>query len=142
VIRPSFLRGCLRVVSIDRILTTRLRPSPWSASQGRSLHGCNYLAHSSGDAINTALAAVGYNFHRLIRWPKLLPLQILFAGPSAQFQISFEVFADDFPTMMAQGRTIASWGRNVNVKVPVTNTKGDFAGSVIRTLSGEGSCWT
>jgi transaldolase len=52
--------------------------------------------------------------------------------------ISFEVFADDFPSMVAQGRMIASWGRNVNVKVPVTNTKGDFAGSVIRTLSGEG----
>jgi transaldolase len=52
--------------------------------------------------------------------------------------ISFEVFADDFPTMVAQGRIIASWGRNVNVKVPVTDTKGDFAGSVIRTLSGEG----
>jgi transaldolase len=52
--------------------------------------------------------------------------------------ISFEVFADDFPSMVAQGQTIASWGRNVNVKVPVTNTKGEFAGSVIRTLSGEG----
>ena len=52
--------------------------------------------------------------------------------------ISFEVFADDFPSMVAQGRIIASWGHNVNVKVPVTNTKGDFAGSVIRTLSGEG----
>ena len=52
--------------------------------------------------------------------------------------ISFEVFADDFASMVAQGRIIASWGHNVNVKVPVTNTKGDFAGSVIRTLSGEG----
>jgi transaldolase len=52
--------------------------------------------------------------------------------------ISFEVFADDFASMVAQGRIIASWGRNVNVKVPVTNTNGDFAGSVIRTLSGEG----
>ncbi len=52
--------------------------------------------------------------------------------------ISFEVFADDFPSMVAHCRIIASWGRNVNVKVPVTNTKGDFAGSVIRKLSGEG----
>jgi transaldolase len=52
--------------------------------------------------------------------------------------ISFEVFADDFQSMTAQGRVIASWGRNVNVKVPVTNTSGDFAGGVIRTLSGEG----
>jgi transaldolase len=52
--------------------------------------------------------------------------------------ISFEVFADDFPSMIEQGRVIASWGRNVNVKVPVSNTKGEFAGSVIRTLSSEG----
>jgi transaldolase len=52
--------------------------------------------------------------------------------------ISFEVFADDFPLMIEQGRSIASWARNVNVKVPITNTSGDFAGSVIRTLSKEG----
>lgn len=52
--------------------------------------------------------------------------------------ISFEVFADDFPAMIEQGRVIASWGRNVNVKIPVSNTKGEFAGSVIRTLSSEG----
>jgi transaldolase len=52
--------------------------------------------------------------------------------------ISFEVFADDFPSMIVQGRMIASWGKNVNVKVPVTNTKGEFAGSVIKALSSEG----
>ena len=52
--------------------------------------------------------------------------------------VSFEVFADDFPTMIKQGRAIAAWGGNVNAKVPVTNTKGEFAGEVISTLSGEG----
>ena len=52
--------------------------------------------------------------------------------------VSFEVFADDFPTMIKQGRTIASWGGNVNAKVPVTNTKGEFAGEVIEALSSEG----
>jgi transaldolase len=52
--------------------------------------------------------------------------------------VSFEVFADDFAAMIDQGRKIASWGRNVNVKVPVTNTKGEFAGPVIKTLSAEG----
>jgi transaldolase len=52
--------------------------------------------------------------------------------------ISFEVFADDFPTMIEQGRAIASWAGNVHVKVPVTNTKGDFTGPVLRALSSEG----
>jgi transaldolase len=52
--------------------------------------------------------------------------------------ISFEVFADDFDEMIAQGRTIASWGANVNVKIPVTTTKGAFTGPVIRTLANAG----
>jgi transaldolase len=52
--------------------------------------------------------------------------------------ISFEVFADDFDEMIAQGRVIASWGPNVNVKIPVTTTKGAFTGSVVRTLASAG----
>ena len=52
--------------------------------------------------------------------------------------ISFEVFADDFDEMIAQGRVIASWGANVNVKIPVTTTKGAFTGPVIRTLADAG----
>jgi IS5 family transposase len=41
--------------------------------------GRNYLAHSSGDAINAVLASVGYNFRCLIRWLGLLVLRILVA---------------------------------------------------------------
>ncbi len=52
--------------------------------------------------------------------------------------ISFEVFADDFDEMIAQGHVIASWGPNVNVKIPVTTTKGAFTGPVIRTLASAG----
>lgn len=52
--------------------------------------------------------------------------------------ISFEVFADEFPEMLRQARVIASWGPNVNVKIPVTNTKGQFTGPVIRDLSASG----
>lgn len=52
--------------------------------------------------------------------------------------VSFEVFADDFPTMQAQGMEIASWGKNVFVKIPVTNTKGDFSGPLISTLARAG----
>tara|TARA_B100000965_G_scaffold403748_1_gene432682 strand:- start:1104 stop:1847 length:744 start_codon:yes stop_codon:yes gene_type:complete len=52
--------------------------------------------------------------------------------------VSFEVFADDLPTMAAQARVIASWGPNVNVKIPVTNTKGEFTGPIVEKLSAEG----
>jgi transposase, IS5 family len=39
--------------------------------------GRNYLWHRNGDAANAVLAAVGYNFRRLIRWLSLLLRQIL-----------------------------------------------------------------
>jgi transaldolase len=51
--------------------------------------------------------------------------------------VSFEVFADDFGSMAEQARTIAGWGPNVNVKIPVTNTKGQSASELIRALSSE-----
>jgi transaldolase len=52
--------------------------------------------------------------------------------------ISLEVFADDFENMEKQARIIAGWGSNVNVKIPVTNTKGEFCGALIRHLSSDG----
>jgi transaldolase len=67
---------------------------------------------------------------------KAFALEALKAIPDRP--VSFEVFADDFPTMEAQAHEIASWGSNVYVKIPVTNTKGDFAGPLIATLSRAG----
>jgi transaldolase len=52
--------------------------------------------------------------------------------------ISFEVFSDDVPEMVAQGRVIATWGTNVYVKLPVTNTRSEPLFEVVRTLSREG----
>ncbi|WP_372522783.1 transaldolase [Sulfuricaulis sp.] len=52
--------------------------------------------------------------------------------------ISFEVFADEFDGMEWQAMEIASWGDNVNVKIPVTNTRGEFAGPLIKRLSKAG----
>jgi transaldolase len=49
--------------------------------------------------------------------------------------ISFEVFSDDFAEMERQGLEIASWGDNVYVKVPVTNTNREPAGDLIRRLA-------
>lgn len=52
--------------------------------------------------------------------------------------ISFEVFSDDEDEMDRQARLIASWGPNVYVKVPVTNTGGVSTSKVIRRLSDAG----
>ncbi|HZP76274.1 MAG TPA: transaldolase [Pseudolabrys sp.] len=52
--------------------------------------------------------------------------------------VSFEVFADEFDEMEQQAIEIASWGRNVNVKIPVTNTKGQFTGPLLRKLCERG----
>lgn len=52
--------------------------------------------------------------------------------------ISFEVFADDFKTMEHQAFEISSWGKNVNVKIPVMNTKREFTGPLIERLSQAG----
>ena len=49
--------------------------------------------------------------------------------------ISFEVFADNSDQMIKQGLKIKKWGRNVYVKIPVTNSKGKFSGKAIRYLS-------
>ena len=52
--------------------------------------------------------------------------------------ISFEVFADEFGEMGKQAHEIASWGRNIYVKIPVTNTKGEFSGPLVERLTRAG----
>ena len=49
--------------------------------------------------------------------------------------VSCEVFADEAKSMISQGNKINLWGKNVYVKVPVTNSKGKFMGQVIRKLN-------
>jgi transaldolase len=52
--------------------------------------------------------------------------------------ISFEVFADDFATMEAQAREIATWGPNVYVKIPITNSHGASSCPLVHRLSRDG----
>lgn len=52
--------------------------------------------------------------------------------------VSLEVFADDLPEMERQARRIASWGPNVNVKIPVTTTTGESTAPIIERLASEG----
>tara|TARA_B100000609_G_C17138368_1_gene394099 strand:- start:51 stop:749 length:699 start_codon:yes stop_codon:yes gene_type:complete len=51
--------------------------------------------------------------------------------------ISFEVFADDLQSMIEQGIKINTWGKNVFVKVPVSNSKKQFTGKVIKKLNNQ-----
>jgi transaldolase len=52
--------------------------------------------------------------------------------------ISFEVFADDFPTMERQANEIAGWGDNVFVKIPITNTRRQSSRELIGNLGRAG----
>jgi transaldolase len=52
--------------------------------------------------------------------------------------ISFEVFADELGEMEVQANLIANWASNVMVKIPVTNTRGEFTGPLIKRLSDAG----
>jgi len=51
--------------------------------------------------------------------------------------VSFEVFADDQKNILFQAKIIKNWGKQVYVKIPVTNSKGMFLGKVIKKLNKE-----
>lgn len=52
--------------------------------------------------------------------------------------ISFEVFSDDIHEMEKEARQISSWGKNIYVKIPITNTSGMSTSSLIKNLSSDG----
>ena len=49
--------------------------------------------------------------------------------------ISFEVFGDNYESMMYQALKINTWGKNVYVKIPVVNSNGNFTGKIIKELN-------
>lgn len=53
--------------------------------------------------------------------------------------ISFEVFSDELPEMRRQALKIAAWGRNVYIKIPITNTRGESTLPVVRDLARDGA---
>ena len=60
-------------------------------------------------------------------------------GQIRDLSISFEVFSDDFVDIERQARKIKSWGNNVHVKIPITNTKGESSCPLIKKLAAEGT---
>jgi transaldolase len=67
---------------------------------------------------------------------KAFALDIVQAIPDRP--LSFEVFADEFGEMERQAREIATWGGQIYVKIPITNTRGEPAYDLIHRLSHEG----
>jgi transaldolase len=59
-------------------------------------------------------------------------------GAITDVPVCFEVFSDDLPEMELQALEISSWGENVYVKVPVTNTRGVSTAPIIERLSKRG----
>ena len=51
--------------------------------------------------------------------------------------VSLEVFADDYVNIKKQALKINTWGKNIYVKIPVTNSKGVFMGKIIKELNRE-----
>ena len=51
--------------------------------------------------------------------------------------VSLEVFADDYINMKKQALKINKWGKNVYVKIPITDSKGFFMGKVIKELNNQ-----
>ena len=49
--------------------------------------------------------------------------------------ISFEVFTDKFDEMESHAKEISSWGENVYVKIPITNSRGEKTFNLVKKLS-------
>lgn len=52
--------------------------------------------------------------------------------------ISFEVFSDDFSEMRRQAMKITKWGKNVYVKIPITNSRGESSLALVKELARDG----
>jgi transaldolase len=89
------------------------------------------LAHIKGFTTNpTLMRKVGIQNY------KEFALKVIKAIPDRP--LSFEVFADEFDEMEEQANEIATWGKHVNVKIPIMNTKGVPAAPLIGRLSKRG----
>ncbi len=55
-----------------------------------------------------------------------------------ELPVSFEVLSDDFESMEKEAREIGSWGENIYIKIPITNTKGEYSYPLIKKLAADG----
>lgn len=100
-------------------------------ADGADLEGMRALArepHIAGFTTNpTLMRKAGISDYRAFA---LEVLKVISDRP-----ISFEVFADEFGEMERQAREIASWGRNVYVKIPVSTTRSEPSYELIKRLA-------
>jgi transaldolase len=100
-------------------------------ADGASLAAMTELARIAGFTTNpTLMRKAGVSDYRAFARDVLAAIK--------DKPISFEVFADDFPEMRRQALEIATWGQNVYVKIPVTNTRREPAYPLIGELASSG----
>ena len=83
-----------------------------------------------GFTTNPRMAKAGLNDYEAFAKSVLAEIKTL--------PISFEVFSDDFADMERQARIIGAWAPNVNIKIPITNTKKESSLPLVRKLLDSG----
>jgi transaldolase len=128
------------ILGVIRMETTNTIPNPATSfrvklfADGADLDGMREMARNpmiSGLTTNpTLMRKAGITNYRDFAHT------VLEAIPN--LPISFEVFADEFEEMERHAMQISSWGPNVFVKIPVTNTKGESSAALIARLNAAG----
>ncbi len=142
-------------------VTSVLEAARWIIADARStMHATNaYPEATSVDALRIKLFADGADIEGIVKLASDSRIAGFTTNPTLMHKagitdyeafsrrvleviggrpISFEVFADDAPEMLRQARKLASWGTNVYVKIPVTDTKSNPTDEIVRELTRDG----
>ena len=121
----------IRLSAINKMIIDKLKIKIFADGADReSIIKLNENKHIKGFTTNPSLMKKAG-----IKDYKAFALEIL---PKINKPISFEIFADEPQEMQKQAEEISSWGKNIYVKIPVTNTKRISTNEIIKNLSSQG----
>ena len=96
---------------------------------GVNIGGFGSLEYIKGYTTNPTLMRKG------IQSKNYKDFAINFLKKAKGLPVSFEVFADDLDEMIVQAKEISTWGKNIYIKIPIINTKGESTERVITKLN-------